>query len=111
MTKLASQKKKTTCVPKGKNNQSLKYKPKLKELRNQNMIAVIMKLTLTTLTKKVQLTHDVKLVTVQKQMTKQWELNGFGFNVIVGCTPIVYLQRQILKTPLFVQDIDVQNEF
>lgn len=28
MTKLASQKKKTTCVPKGKNNQSLKYKPK-----------------------------------------------------------------------------------
>lgn len=77
MTKLASQKKKTTCVPKGKNDQSLKYKPKLKELRNQNMIAVIMKLTLTTLTKKVQLTHDVKLITVQKQMTKQWELNGF----------------------------------
>lgn len=67
-----------------------------------------------TLTKKVQLTHDVKLVTVQKQMTKQWELNDFGFNVIhviVGCTPIVYLQRQILKTTLFVQDIDVQNEF
>lgn len=55
------------------------------------MIAVIMKLTFTTLTKKVQMTHDVKLVTVQKQMTKQWELNGFGFNVIVGCTPIVYL--------------------
>lgn len=67
-----------------------------------------------TLTKKVQLTHDVKLVTVQKQMTKQWELNDFGFNVIhviVGCTLIVYLQRQILKTTLFVQDIDVQNEF